>query len=482
MSPFNLPQPTNVFKYFEEISRIPHGSENMEAIADYCVEFANKHNLKSVKDSANNVIIYKNATEGYEDAQTVILQGHLDMVCQKADGYEIDFDKDPLRLYVDGDFLKAENTTLGADNGIAVAMIMAILESDDIPHPALEAVFTTDEEIGMVGALALDTSLLKGKKMLNLDSEEEDTLTVSCAGGSDFRVTLPIERKETEGFEAEIILSGLQGGHSGMEIDKNRVNADILAGRLLNTICDSESISIISINGGDKGNAIPNKCTIKLCVKDPESFKEIAENTLETIKKEFTYREPDFTYSVTVNEKMLCNVISEKTARDIIFILNCAPDGVFTMSAEINGLVETSSNLGILKTNDADILLHFTLRSNKKSALIYLEEKFKTLIKSALSECTIETFGHYPPWEFNGNSQLQKLFKECYTQKYGKEPKIEAIHAGLECGVFTCAIEGLDCVALGPQLYDVHTVKERLSISSTENTFTLLKEMLKKCK
>lgn len=482
MSPFNLPEPQNVFKYFEEISRIPHGSQNMEAIADYCVDFANKHNLKAIKDSANNVIIYKNATEGYEDAETVILQGHLDMVCQKADGYEIDFNTDPLKLYVDGDFLKAENTTLGADNGIAVAMIMAILESEDIPHPALEAVFTTDEEIGMVGALALDTTLLKGKKMLNLDSEEDDTLTVSCAGGSDFRITLPTERKETEGFEAEIILSGLQGGHSGMEIDKNRVNADILAGRLLNAIYTPENMGIISIDGGDKGNAIPNKCTIKLCIKSPESFKEIAESNLETIKNEFAYREPDFTYSVTINEKKLCNVISEKAARDIIFILNCAPDGVFTMSAEIKGLVETSSNLGILKTDKEDIILHFTLRSNKKSALLYLEEKFKALIKAALSECIIETFGHYPPWEYNGNSQLQKLFKECYIKKYGKEPKIEAIHAGLECGVFTCAIEELDCVALGPQLYDVHTVKERLSISSTENTFELLKEMLKKCK
>ncbi len=482
MSPFNLPNPQNVFKYFEEISRIPHGSENMEKIADYCVDFAKKHNLKAIKDSANNVIIYKNATEGYEDAETIILQGHLDMVCQKADGYEIDFDKDPLKLYVDGDFLKAENTTLGADNGIAVAMIMAILESDDIPHPALEAVFTTDEEIGMVGALALDTSLLKGKKMLNLDSEEDDTLTVSCAGGSDFRVTLPTERKETEGFEAEIILSGLQGGHSGMEIDKNRVNADILAGRFLNAIYDSENTEIISIDGGDKGNAIPNKCAIKLCVKDPESFKEIAEKNLEIIKNEITYREPDFTYSVTINEKKLCNVISEKAARDIIFILNCAPDSVYTMSAEINGLVETSSNLGILKTNEADILLHFTLRSNKKSALLHLEEKYKLLIKATLSECNIETFGHYPPWEYNVNSELQKLFKECYVEKYGKEPKIEAIHAGLECGVFTCAIEGLDCVALGPQLYDVHTIKERLSISSTENTFNLLKEMLRKCK
>lgn len=482
MSPFNLPNPQNVFKYFEEISRIPHGSENMDAIADYCVDFANKHNLKAVKDSTNNVIIYKNATEGYEDAETVILQGHLDMVCQKADGYEFDFDKDPLKLYVDGDFLKAESTTLGADNGIAVAMIMAILESDNIPHPALEAVFTTDEEIGMVGALALDTTLLKGKKMLNLDSEEDDTLTVSCAGGSDFRVTLPIERTETEGFEAEIILSGLQGGHSGMEIDKNRVNADILAGRLLNAIYTPENTGIISIDGGDKGNAIPNKCTIKLCIKNPESFKEIAESNLETIKNEFAYREPDFTYSVTINEKKLCNVISEKAARDIIFILNCAPDGVFTMSAEIKGLVETSSNLGILKTNGTDILLHFTLRSNKKSSLLYLEEKFKALIKATLSECIIETFGHYPPWEYNGNSELQKLFKECYIKKYGKEPKIEAIHAGLECGVFTCAIEGLDCVALGPQLYDVHTIKERLSISSTQNTFELLKEMLKKCK
>lgn len=482
MSLLNLPEPQNVFKYFEEISRIPHGSENMEAIADYCVDFANKHNLKAIKDNTNNVIIYKNATKGYENAETVILQGHLDMVCQKADGYEIDFDKDPLKLYVDGDFLKAENTTLGADNGIAVAMIMAILESNDIPHPALEAVFTTDEEIGMVGALALDTSLLKGKKMLNLDSEEEDTLTVSCAGGSDFRVTLPTNRETAEGYEIEIILSGLQGGHSGMEIDKNRVNADILAGEFLNLVYNSKNMGIISIDGGDKGNAIPNKCTINLCTNDPDEFKTFAENNLERLKNEILDKEPHFSYSVEIKDCSLFKIISEKTAKDLVFILNNIPDGVYKMSDEIKGLVETSSNLGILKTNDENIVLHFTLRSNKKSDLVYLENQFKTLINKALCQCTIETFGHYPPWEYNSNSDLQELFKECYVEKYGKEPKIEAIHAGLECGVFTSAIVELDCVAMGPQLYDVHTVKERLSISSTKNTFELLKEMLKRCK
>ena len=231
MSELSSLKPERVFKYFEEIAHIPHGSENMTAIANYCVDFAEKHSLKVIKDEANNVIIYKSASAGYENTEPVILQGHLDMVCQKDENTQIDFLKDGLELFVDGDFVKAKGTTLGADNGIAVAMILAILESDTIPHPPIEAVFTTDEEIGMVGALALDMSLLKGKRMINLDAEEDDTLTVSCAGGSDFRMIVPIKRKTVRGSKVIVTLKGLLGGHSGVEIDKNRVNADILAGR-----------------------------------------------------------------------------------------------------------------------------------------------------------------------------------------------------------------------------------------------------------
>ncbi len=473
-------KPERVFKYFEEIARIPHGSENMTAIANYCVEFAEKHSLKVIKDEANNVIIYKSASAGYENAEPVILQGHLDMVCQKDENTEIDFLKDGLELYADGDFVKAKGTTLGADNGIAVAMILAILESDTIPHPPVEAVFTTDEEIGMVGALALDMDLLKGKRMINLDAEEDDTLTVSCAGGSDFRMIVPIKRKTVRGSEVTVILKGLLGGHSGVEIDKNRVNADILAGRFLNymkTLCDFE---IISIDGGDKGNAIPNSCTINLCVGEPRNFTIHAENYLDIIKKEIADREPDFIFNISVREETDHPVIESDIKDKLIFTLLCVPDGIAQMSAEIKGLVESSSNLGILKTEEDKIILHFTLRSNKKSALQFLEDRM--IAFSSCIPCETECSGHYPPWEFKENSQLQKLFKECYKEQYGNEPKVEAIHAGLECGVFSSGIEGLDCIAMGPQLFDVHTVKEMLSISSLENTFKLLLEILKRLK
>ena len=480
MSEMTLIKPERVFKYFEEISGIPHGSENMEPIADYCEAFAKNHNLKVVKDNVNNIIIYKSATTGYENAEPVILQGHLDMVCQKDEDTDIDFLNDGLSIYRDGDFIKAKGTTLGADNGIAVAMILAILESDTIPHPPIEAVFTIDEEIGMVGALALDMSLLKGKKMINLDAEEDDTLTVSCAGGSDFRMTIPVERNSVFANEVVITLKGLLGGHSGVEIDKNRINADILAGRFLNhmkSVCDYE---IISIDGGDKGNAIPNKCTISLCIKEPEEFINHAEKYMNVVKKEIQDCEPDFVYDFVVHDKAQHKVIDEKIKEKLIFTLLCVPDGITRMSAEIKGLVESSSNLGILRTEDDKIILHFTLRSNKKSALKFLEDRM--IAFSSCIPCETECWGHYPPWEFNDKSELQKIFKECYKDQYNKEPKVEAIHAGLECGVFSSAIDGLDCIAMGPQLFDVHTVKERLSISSLENTYNLLLEMLKRLK
>ncbi len=480
MSELQALKPERVFKYFEEISQIPHGSENMGPIADYCEAFANKHNLRVIKDDVNNVIIFKDATKGYKNAEPVILQGHLDMVCQKDEDTDIDFLNDGLKLYTDGDFVKAKGTTLGADNSIAVAMILAILESDDIPHPPIEAVFTIDEEIGMVGALALDMSLLKGKRMINLDAEEDDTLTVSCAGGSDFRMIVPITRKAVRGTEVIVSLKGLKGGHSGVEIDKNRVNADILAGRFLNhmkSVCDFE---IISVDGGDKGNAIPNNCTIKLCSDTPYDFMVLAESYMDTIQSEIYDREPDFSYVITIRDKSEYKVIDSQTKDKLIFTLLCVPDGIAQMSAEIKGLVESSSNLGILKTENDKIILHFTLRSNKKSALQFLEDRMKAF--SSCIPCETECSGHYPPWEFKENSLLQKLFKECYKEQYGSEPKVEAIHAGLECGVFSSGIEGLDCIAMGPQLFDVHTVKERLSISSLENTYKLLIEILKRLK
>lgn len=471
-------KPTRVFKYFEEICAIPHGSGDMKKIADYCVEFAKSHSLEYVRDSADNVVIYKNATAGYENAEPVILQGHLDMVCQQTEDRNIDFSREGLDIFVDGDFVKARGTTLGADNGIAVAMVLAILESDEYKHPRIEAVFTTDEEIGMIGAMALDMSLLSAKKMINIDSEEENAVTVSCAGGSDFKVCLPINRIKKSGTELTVVLKGLKGGHSGIEIDKGRVNANMLAGRFLNSLTNAVDFDIISIDGGDKGNAIPNLCKIRLCVDDAEKFVNEAEKELEIIKNEISERERDFAPVVTIGENAEFDVFSGELKNNLIFALLCTPNGIIEMSASISGLVETSLNLGILATEEKEITMLFTLRSNKKSAHIALEDKLKGFFGTL--PCTIETSGHYPPWEFKENSTLQKLYIDTYKEITGVEPSVEAIHAGLECGIFYSAIDGLDCISIGPDLFDVHTVNEKMSISSTEKIFNVLTTLLAK--
>ena len=467
-----------VLKYFKEICAIPHGSQDMKKISLYCADFAEKNSLKYVRDDANNVIIYKNGSCGYENSAPVILQGHLDMVCQKTPDCEIDFAKDPIETYTDGDFLRAKNTTLGADNGIAVAMVLAILADNTIAHPPIEAVFTTDEEIGMIGALKLDFSLLSAKKMINLDSEEGDTVTVSCAGGSDFSASLPIKRKTANGTILSLTLSGLKGGHSGVEINKGRINADILAGRFLNhlaTICDFD---IISIDGGDKGNAIPNSCNIELLCQNPQELEELIKSYYAIVQKELSAREDDFTITTKIGNSGDYSVFDAELKRNIISILTSAPNGVIEMSAEIDGLVETSLNLGILKTENDKIILHFALRSNKQSALEALEEKLSAYF--SLVDCTVETFGHYPPWEFKADSDLRKIYTETYKELFNEAPKVQALHAGLECGVFASGIEGLDCIAIGPDLFDVHTVNERMSIPSTKMILDLLLKILEK--
>ncbi len=476
---YNL-NPSNVFKYFEEICNIPHGSGNMDAISKYCVKFAEKHSLKFIRDDANNVIIFKPATAGYEKSEPVILQGHLDMVCQKTENSDIDFMNDGLNLYIDGDFVKAKNTTLGADNGIAVAMILAVLESDSLSHPEIQAVFTTDEEIGMIGAEKLDTGILTAKKMINLDAEEDDTVTVSCAGGSDFKAVISLNRVKKSGTKVTVTLKGLQGGHSGMEIDKGRVNADVLAGRFLNHMFAISEFDIIAINGGDKGNAIPNLCKMELCVNNADTFTKNAEMYLDILKKEMAEREKSFSPIIEIGEKAEYDILHPEIRDNIIFTLLCLPNGIVEMSAEIKGLVETSLNLGMLNTESDKMTLLFTLRSNKKSALRFLEEKLKTFFGAV--PCKIYTSGHYPPWEFKENSKLQALYKEVYKKHCGFEPKVEAIHAGLECGIFTSAIKELDCIAVGPALYDVHTVNEKLCISSVEKIYNVLISLLENCK
>ncbi len=470
--------PQRVFYYFEALSAIPRGSGNMDAASQFCVDFATEHNLKYIRDNANNVVIYKNGTKGYENSEPIILQGHLDMVCQKTPDCDIDFTKDGLDLYIDGDFIKARSTTLGADNGIAVAMVLSILESNDIPHPPIEAVFTTDEEIGMIGARALDMSVLSGKRMINLDSDSEGVVTVSCAGGSDFVARLPLETRKVCGTRVTLEIKGLKGGHSGVEINKNRVNANIIAGRIIACIKSVISFGIVSINGGDKANAIPNSCKIEFCVEDTTLFCSAVKQCIDIIKDEIRDREPDFDVTLTVENASECDVFDYDTENKLTKILLCAPNGVMEMSASIEGLVQTSLNLGILMTTSNSVVFHFALRSNKQTALVFLESRLDALF--GVFGASNETFGHYPPWEYRENSPLRDIYCSVYRDTFGKESEIKAIHAGLECGVFDSAIENFDCIAIGPELHDIHTTRERLSISSTEKYYSLIIKILGK--
>ena len=469
---------SRVFELFEELSKIPRGSGNRVAIAAFCADFAKKHSLRYVVDDAKNVVIYKPASRGYENAEPVILQGHLDMVCQKTAESPIDFLTDGIELVCEGDTLRANGTTLGADNGIAVAMVLSILERDDLPHPPLEAVFTADEEIGMLGAVELDTSLLTAKRLINLDSEEDDTVTVSCAGGSDFKAFISLKRQSAISGVVKISLGGLKGGHSGVEIASHRVNAATLSGRLLSSLAAEAEFDLVSVNSGTKANAIPCAAEIVLATAQPQELAALARKHLDEIRAEIAHKEPGFTAEITEEANAECLIMDKEATKHLIYALTCTPCGVMEMSAEIEGLVETSLNLGILSTDGDEAVLCYALRSNKASALAALEQKMKTFY--SLLDVTVSTSGHYPPWEFKKDSALTSLYRETYRELMGTDPKVEAIHAGLECAVFSSAIPGVDCIAIGPNVYDAHTVKERLEISSAEKVYDLLLRLLER--
>ncbi|MBQ7036303.1 MAG: beta-Ala-His dipeptidase [Clostridia bacterium] len=472
--------PRDVFGYFEKICSIPHGSGDMEKISSFCMDFAKKHGLWATRDEANNVIIKKPASKGYENAEPVILQGHLDMVCQKEPASSIRFEEDGIEVLVDGEFIRAKGTTLGADDGIAVAMMLAILADNSLSHPPIEAVFTTDEEIGMIGAKAMDMAVLSGKRMINLDSGNPAIVTVSCAGGSDLTAFVPIKREQRKGTAVSLSVKGLKGGHSGTEIHKGRVNANLLMGRILHHLSKTNAFSVISVFGGDKGNAIPVSCTAKLLTSDPDGLSLAFENYAGIVREEIRAREEGFAFDAEILEAGAFAALDDAAFGKLLHALILAPNGVMEMSAEIENLVETSLNLGILKTEDDKAVLSFALRSNKKTAMAYLEERLSAFF--TLMECPVETGGHYPPWEYNKDSVLRQLYIEKYKEKTGKTAEVQAIHAGLECGVFADAIKGFDCISIGPLHFDIHTTRECLSIKSTKEMYEIVCRMLETLK
>ncbi len=461
-------QPARVFHYFEEIAAIPHGSGNTAAISNYCVNFAKTHGLAVTQDKLGNVIIKKAATAGYGDHPAVILQGHLDMVCEKAPDCAIDFEKDGLDLAVDGDWLYANGTTLGGDDGIAVAMALAILESDDLPHPPLEALFTVDEEIGLLGAAGLDGAPLEGRLLINIDSEDEGVLTVSCAGGLRADVTLPIERIDNSWNTYKITVDGLQGGHSGVEIDKGRLNANIVMGQFLNTL---ETYRIVRIEGGQKDNVIPRKTTCVLA-----TTKDITKLGEDFAREHRVEGDPELTVTVehAVKEN---NTLSDESTRRIVGFLTTVPNGIVSMCEEIDGLVQTSLNLGVLKTEGDTVKAGFGLRSSVDAEKMELLDRVKEVAEACGGSC--ESSGDYPAWEFQPNSRLRDTMCAVWERMYGSKAKVIAIHAGLECGYLCDKLPGLDAVSIGPDMQDIHTCRERLSVSSVERVYRYVCEILK---
>ena len=474
--------PQRVFYYFEQIAAIPHGSRNTKAISDFLVNFAKEHNLVWYQDENNNVVIVKEASAGYEAAEPIIIQGHMDMVCEKEKGVDIDFEKDGLKLYIDGDFLKAEGTTLGGDDGIAVAYALALLDSQEIAHPKLEVVITVDEEIGMLGADAIDLSMLTGHTMLNIDSDVEGSFLTGCAGGMAVNVTLPIKRVMQSGEKVALTITGLEGGHSGSEIDKEHGNANILMGRLLRALFEETPFGIISLAGGLKDNASPRECVTELLVpqENVNLVKEIADKLDIELKKEFMTADPSVCIEFEDLGKKEESILDFGSVSRVIFYLRSVPNGVQHMSQVMHGMVETSLNLGIMELKEDALHTVTSIRSSVGTRKADLLDRVTAIVELLGGEAEVE--GDYPAWEYKQDSSLRPQIAKVYKQLYGKDPVFETIHAGLECGLLSEKIKNLDCVSFGPDNFDIHTPKERLSISSTGRVWDFIVEFLRQAK
>lgn len=469
-----------VFKYFQEISDIPRGSGNEKEISNYLADFAKKLGLQVIQDKALNIIIKKPATKGYEEAPTVIIQGHMDMVCEKNIGTDHDFEKDPLKLEIKGDKIYAKGTTLGADDGIAVAYGMALLADDKIEHPPLEVLITTDEEAGMTGAMEVSKDDIKGEILINLDTEEEGFLLVSCAGGIRTSSSIKIEIESI--YEEDIFhiqVRGLKGGHSGSDIHKGRGNANKLLGRVLKDILDNMNLNLVSISGGSKNNAIPREADAFITVEEKETEKlfEIVKKFNEIFKNELQNQDPGVHISIKDDKGIFKDKFTKKCTEKVINLLYLYPNGTNTMSANIDGLTESSTNLGVLGIKNNEVEFDSAVRSSVPS----LNEDIVLRIKgiTEIIGGNFATNAGYPAWEYKKDSKIRDLCIDVYKKNYGKTPQVYAIHAGVECGLFEKNLGRLDMISFGPDIMDAHTPEENLSISSTERVWEYLLQVLK---
>lgn len=466
-------KPYEVFSFFEKICSVPHGSGNTQAISNYIADFASERELDYNQDKLGNIIIFKNASEGFENSEPVMLQGHIDMVAVADSECKKDLSSEGLDIAVDGDYIYARNTSLGGDDGIAVAYMLALLDSDTIPHPPIEAVFTVDEETGMNGAKNIDLSICKSKRLLNIDSEEEGVFLSGCAGGASFQADMPVTRENITGSLFTLKISGLHGGHSGMEIDKGYANANLLIAEIIYSLCKKTHVYLYDIQGGEKDNAIPSSASASF-IMDEKYTKE-----LHSIISEISQRikEKDSGFCVTESDRKYTSaecLSSDDTKRFAELILNL-PCGVIEMNN--NGFVETSANNGIISCDKNKITLRYSVRSSSDSEKNSVLDKMSELCRKYGLDFSVS--GIYPGWEYKSVSPLRDTMIEVYRNLYGSEPSVKAIHAGVECGFFAEKISGLDCISFGPDIINIHTPEEKLSISSVQRVWNFLTEVLR---
>ncbi len=470
-------EPAAVFGYFEKLCSMPHGSGNTRIISDYLVSFAREQGIRYIQDELNNVILFGEASEGYEDHEPVIIQGHMDMVCEKDADCPIDFMTDGLDITHDGNYIFANGTTLGGDDGIAVAYALALLADRSIPHPPLEVVITVDEETGMYGAAGIDLSMLKGRKLLNIDSEEEGVFTVSCAGGARANVTLPVTRHAVYGPCIRLSVEDLAGGHSGVEIDKGRANANKVMGELLSEVRKLMPLCLTALEGGSKDNAIPRTCSASMVAMgmDIEQINGVVEALQAKIRAE--YNEPEARILADNIDALGGNALSTQDTDKVIALLCGAPNGIQAMCADMPGLVQTSLNMGVAKLDKDEFGMTFSVRSSVNQEKLDVLAQLEKL--AGMYDARYDSRGHYPAWEYKADSVLRDVMVDEYQKMFGTEPAVVSIHAGLECGLLGEKLPGLDAVSIGPEMHDIHTSRERLGIASTARMWEFLKAVLK---
>ena len=469
-------EPRAALEIFEDLCAIPHGSGNEKGIADYIEKFAKERDLFCLRDETGNVFIRKNAAKGYENAPALLFQGHMDMVCEKNADSDHDFEKDPLKLYVKDGFLWADGTTLGGDNGIAVAMMLALLDTDE--HPTLECLFTVEEETGLAGAKGFDCTPVTAKKMINLDSEEEWQITAGCAGGC--RTEVDFDFASVDAEEGEITLSisvtGLSGGHSGAEIHCGKTNALVAISRILGAVWESEKFKLVSLTGGGKDNAIAREAFATINVKDDKKASLAAINEVWGIKKELNEDDKGFLCKIDVAEPAK-KCADAKTTENIVYFLNCVRTGVLKMSNDIKGLVEYSRNLGVADSSEGRVKLTFSSRSSIEAQLDLSCREMDMLSSLAGADC--RHYSRYPGWEYAPTSPLRDEYIAAYKKLYGKDLTVGVIHAGLECGILSSKMSGMDIISIGPDMFDIHSPKEHLDLASCERVWKTVLEVVK---